>query len=105
MPADNPLVGQPNAQSCATLRASARPTTAKCTEIYDYGLRNPYRFAFDPNTTATRFFINDVGENTWEEVDVGGKGLDYGWNMREGFCANGSSTNCAARRRPGSPTR
>jgi hypothetical protein len=94
VPIDNPLVGQPNAQSCAVAGIGA-PTTAKCTEIYDSGLRNPYRFAFDPNTMLTRFFIDDVGENTWEEVDLGGKGLDYGWNVREGFCANGSSSNCA----------
>jgi hypothetical protein len=50
----------------------------------------------DPNTGATHFFINDVGQGTWEEVDEGGKGLDYGWNTREGACLNGSSTNCAA---------
>ena len=94
VPPDNPLVGTPNAMSCATLGIGA-PTTARCTEIYAYGLRNPFRFAFDPNTTATRFFIDDVGQNTWEEVDNGGRGLNYGWDIREGFCANGSSSNCA----------
>lgn len=93
VPADNPFVGALGAMSCATAGIGA-PTTAKCTEIYDYGLRNPFRFAFDPNTTATRFFINDVGENTWEEVDQGGSGLNYGWDTREGFCNNGSSTDC-----------
>lgn len=93
VPADNPFVGLPNAQSCAMAGIGA-PTTAKCTEIYDYGLRNPYRFAFDPNTTLNRFFINDTGESTWEEVDAGGRGLNYGWNTREGFCNTGSSTDC-----------
>ncbi|HTA06248.1 MAG TPA: PQQ-dependent sugar dehydrogenase [Solirubrobacteraceae bacterium] len=93
VPADNPFVGTPNATSCATLGIGA-PTSAKCAEIYDYGLRNPYRFAFDPNTSATRFFINDVGQDTWEEVDEGGSGLDYGWDSREGFCDEGSSTVC-----------
>ena len=93
MPADNPFVGAPGAMSCATAGIGA-PTTAKCTEIYDYGLRNPFRFAFDPNTSATRFFINDVGQSTWEEVDEGGSGLNYGWDIREGFCNNGSSTSC-----------
>ena len=73
----------------------AAPTSARCTEIYDDGLRNPFRFAFDPNASGTRFFIDDVGQSTWEEVDEGGKGLDYGWDTREGFCANGSSTSCA----------
>ncbi len=95
VPADNPLVGVPNAQSCATTGIAAA-TTAKCTEIYDWGLRNPFRFAFDPNTGSTHFFINDVGQGTWEEVDEGGKGLNYGWDIREGFCANGSTTNCGS---------
>jgi len=93
VPADNPLVGAADAQSCATAGITA-PGTARCTEIYDYGLRNPYRFAFDPNTSATRFFINDVGQNTWEEVDSGGRGLNYGWDSREGLCNVGSLLTC-----------
>jgi glucose/arabinose dehydrogenase len=94
-PADNPLVGATGAASCATAGISSS-TSTKCTEIYDYGLRNPFRFAFDPNTSSTRFFINDVGQSTWEEVDEGGSGLNYGWDSREGFCNTGSSTNCPA---------
>jgi glucose/arabinose dehydrogenase len=93
VPPDNPFVGAPEARSCATAGISA-PTTAKCSEIYDYGLRNPFRFAFDPNTSATRFYINDVGQSTWEEVDAGAGGLNYGWDSREGFCNMGSSTAC-----------
>jgi glucose/arabinose dehydrogenase len=93
VPADNPFVGATGAASCATA-GILTSTSTKCTEIYDYGLRNPFRFAFDPNTSSTRFFINDVGENTWEEVDKGGNDLNYGWDIREGFCNNGSSTNC-----------
>jgi len=95
IPADNPFVGDPNGASCATAGIST-PTSRRCLEIYDWGLRNPYRFAMDPNTGATHFFINDVGQGTWEEVDEGGKGIDYGWNTREGACLNGSSTNCPA---------
>ena len=93
VPADNPFVGDANGASCATAGVSAA-TTTRCTEIYDYGLRNPYRFAFDPNAGNSRFFINDVGESTWEEVDQGGKGLNYGWKSREGYCNVGSTTNC-----------
>jgi glucose/arabinose dehydrogenase len=93
VPADNPFVGQVGAVSCA-MAGITTPTSAKCTEIYDYGLRNPFRFAFDPNTGNSQFFINDVGETTWEEVDQGGKGLNYGWNNREGFCNTGSTTAC-----------
>jgi glucose/arabinose dehydrogenase len=94
VPSDNPFVGVTGAQSCAKAGISA-PTTAVCTEIYAYGLRNPFRFAFDPNTSGTRFFINDVGQSLWEEVDNGGSGLNYGWDVREGYCANGSTTDCA----------
>ena len=43
---------------------------------------------------ATRFFINDVGQDAWEEIDLGIAGADYGWNVREGPCVNGSLTNC-----------
>lgn len=93
VPADNPFVGATGAASCAMAGISTSIST-KCTEIYDYGLRNPFRFAFDPNTSSTRFFINDVGQDTWEEVDDGGGGLNYGWDSREGFCNEGSSTNC-----------
>jgi glucose/arabinose dehydrogenase len=93
VPSDNPFVAATGAQSCASAGLSA-PTTAVCTEIYDYGLRNPFRFAFDPNASGTRFFINDVGQSIWEEIDNGGSGLNYGWDIREGFCANGSTTDC-----------
>ena len=95
IPPDNPFVGDPNGVSCATAGISTS-LSQRCLEIYNWGLRNPYRFAMDPNTGATHFFINDVGQGTWEEVDEGAKGVDYGWNTREGSCLNGSSTNCPA---------
>jgi hypothetical protein len=52
--------------------------------------------AFDPNAAGTRFFVNDVGDITWEEVDLGAAGADYGWSFREGPCATGSTTDCGA---------
>jgi glucose/arabinose dehydrogenase len=45
--------------------------------IWAVGLRNPYTFTFQPGTT--RMFINDVGENTWEEINDGLAGSNYGW--------------------------
>jgi hypothetical protein len=69
-------------------------TNLKCQETFAWGLRNPFRMAFDPNAATTRFFINDVGQATWEEIDLGAAGADYGWNVREGHCATGSTTNC-----------
>ncbi|MBO0859463.1 MAG: PQQ-dependent sugar dehydrogenase [Chloracidobacterium sp.] len=65
-----------------------------CQETFASGFRNPFRIAFDPNADGTRFFINDVGEAVWEEIDEGVPGADYGWNIREGPCANNSTTNC-----------
>ncbi|MFN3256078.1 MAG: PQQ-dependent sugar dehydrogenase [Ilumatobacter sp.] len=71
------------------------PTTP-CNEIFASGLRNPYRFAFDPNTSDTRFFINDVGQNTIEEVNEGQLNANYGWPEREGSCPQGSTPPCGA---------
>lgn len=45
--------------------------------IWAVGLRNPYRFAFQPGTS--RMFINDVGVTSWEEINSGAAGLNYGW--------------------------
>ncbi len=94
IPADNPFQGAGTVR-CATSGISA-PIGQKCQEIFAYGLRNPYRFAFDPNEGATRFFIDDVGQGTREEVDEGIKGANYGWNIREGSCPQGKSPPCAA---------
>ena len=52
--------------------------------IWALGLRNPFTFSFQPG--SARMFINDVGENTWEEIDDGIAGSNYGWPTCEGFC-------------------
>ncbi len=46
------------------------------------GLRNPFTFGFQPGTG--RMLINDVGESTWEEINDGAAGANYGWPNREG---------------------
>lgn len=66
IPTDNPFYNTTNAKK----------------EIYLLGLRNPFRFSFKPNTNT--MYIGDVGENTWEELNVGQKGGNYGWNVTEG---------------------
>jgi glucose/arabinose dehydrogenase len=72
VPPDNPFVGTPG----------ARP------EVWSYGLRNPWRFTFDPATGD--LYIGDVGERRYEEVnyssaaDGAGRGLNYGWSRMEG---------------------
>jgi hypothetical protein len=45
-------------------------------------LRNPFTFAVDPLTGS--IFINDVGQNTWEEINEGVPGANYGWPASEG---------------------
>jgi glucose/arabinose dehydrogenase len=52
--------------------------------IWSLGLRNPFTFAFQPGTG--RMLINDVGQNTWEEIDEGMAGANYGWPDCEGAC-------------------
>ena len=91
LPPDNPFLG-PDSGPCATT-GSTTPGTW-CQETFASGLRNPFRMAFDPNAPATRFYINDVGQSAWEEIDNGSAGADYGWNVREGHCLAGSTTNC-----------
>jgi glucose/arabinose dehydrogenase len=93
LPPDNPYLGA-GTGACAT--AGSTTFGNWCREIYATGLRNPFRFAFDPNAAGTRFHINDVGQAAWEEIDLGAPGADYGWNVREGHCATGSTTNCGA---------
>ena len=91
IPPSNPFQGAGTARCNVTGRTTA---PNKCQETYAWGLRNPYRLAADMNATGTRMFVNDVGEITWEEIDELASGADYGWNVREGFCATGSTTDC-----------
>jgi glucose/arabinose dehydrogenase len=56
-------------------------------EIWAYGLRNPWRFQFDPLTGL--LIGGDVGDFTWEEVNHLIKGGNYGWPVQEGLCTTG----------------
>jgi glucose/arabinose dehydrogenase len=67
IPADNPFFN----------RASGRNRA-----IWVRGLRNPFKFAFDPG--SSRAYINDVGAQTWEEINRLRKGRNYGWPVEEG---------------------
>jgi glucose/arabinose dehydrogenase len=93
IPSGNPYASAPGARRCGD-PAGGPAGTGPCSETFASGLRNPFRFAFKPGTNE--FHINDVGQATWEEIDLGSAGADYGWNVREGFCATGSTTDCAA---------
>jgi len=67
IPTDNPFYTQ---------------TTGINRAIWAWGLRNPFTFAVDP--TLSTIQINDVGQDTWEEVDIGTRGANYGWPQVEG---------------------
>jgi glucose/arabinose dehydrogenase len=77
VPADNPFVG--NAQGYRE-------------EIWAYGLRNPWRFSFDPVTDW--LWAGDVGQSSREEIDIIEKGGNYGWNVMEGSQCYSPSSGC-----------
>jgi len=61
-------------------------------EIYAYGLRNPWRFSFDPVTNW--LWLADVGQGRREEVDIIENGKNYGWNLMEGNLCYPSGSPC-----------
>ena len=52
-------------------------------EIFAYGLRQPWRFSFDPANGD--LWVGDVGQNRFEEVCIVRSGENHGWNIQEGF--------------------
>jgi glucose/arabinose dehydrogenase len=79
VPSDNPFVGQAGARG----------------EIWSYGWRNPWRFAFDAETGD--LWVGDVGQNAWEEIDVepaATAGRNYGWKIMEGDHCYAPAANC-----------
>jgi len=71
IPSDNPFFNQASGVNRA---------------IWAMGLRNPFTFAFQPG--SGRMFINDVGQNAWEEINEGIAGSNYGWPDSEGPATN-----------------
>ena len=69
IPTDNPFFNQATGDNRA---------------IWALGVRNPFTFSFQNG--SGRMFINDVGQNTWEEINDGIAGSNYGWPTCEGFC-------------------
>ncbi len=70
IPPDNPFVG----------------SLTHAPEIWHYGLRNPWRFSFQPNGRGY-LYVADVGQDRWEEINavpIKASGLNFGWNVMEG---------------------
>jgi len=66
IPPTNPFIG----------RTGVKP------EIWAYGFRNPWRFSFD--LQSKKLYIGDVGQDAYEEIDIGTIGGNFGWNVMEG---------------------
>ena len=67
-------------------------------EIWHYGLRNPWRFSFDKETGD--MYIGDVGQNNWEEINFQPSdsqgGMNFGWKILEGtHCYPDDDKNCS----------
>ena len=61
-------------------------------EIFAYGFRNPWRFSLERG--GSRIFVADVGQSSWEEVDILQNGGNYGWRIMEGDHCFNPSTGC-----------
>jgi glucose/arabinose dehydrogenase len=77
IPADNPFAGNLSGWK---------------EEIYAYGFRNPWRFSQDKETK--QIWVGDVGQDTWEEIDILEKGKNYGWRIMEGRQCYNPATGC-----------
>ena len=71
IPVDNPFYSQ---------------TAGKYRAIWAFGLRNPFSYSIQPGTS--RIFINDVGEDSWEEINDGIAASNYGWPETEGYTSD-----------------
>ncbi|HUF71779.1 MAG TPA: PQQ-dependent sugar dehydrogenase [Gammaproteobacteria bacterium] len=88
IPPDNPFAGG------AACPADPDMLTNNCPEIFAWGLRNPWRWTFD--TATGDLWAGDVGQGSFEEIDLIELGGNYGWDCREGAHDFGSSAaSCA----------
>jgi glucose/arabinose dehydrogenase len=79
VPKDNPFVGKPGFLP----------------ETWAYGLRNPWRYSFDPKG---RLIVADVGQGQWEEIDIVRRGDNLGWSIKEGLACFGKPEPCEQRK-------
>ena len=84
IPPDNPFA--------ANTECGPGANANDCPEIYAWGLRNPWRWGFDPDTGT--LWAADVGQGAWEEVDTIERGGNYGWRCREGAHDTANASDC-----------
>jgi len=63
-------------------------------KVFALGLRNPFRFSVDPRNG--RVIVGEVGNEKWEEINVGGPGANFGWPCYEGPYEAATYANCEA---------
>jgi glucose/arabinose dehydrogenase len=81
IPTGNPFVGAPYSPAARA-------------EIYAYGFRNPHRLDWDVNpmdTADNRLLVDDIGLDSWEEVDIVHAGVNYGYSRIEGNMVLGTN--------------
>jgi glucose/arabinose dehydrogenase len=81
----NPFAGNPLCDADGT-------GTQNCPEIFATGFRNPWRWSFDRQ--GGDLWVADVGQSSFEEIDVVERGGNYGWDVREGAHCFSPSTGC-----------
>ena len=93
VPADNPFLKVTSHRGRPVEPASVR------TETWATGLRNAWRFSFDPKTGAC--FAGDVGQGLYEEIDILVAGGDYGWHDVEGYHVFNQKDSGGKKAKPG----
>ena len=87
IPVDNPFSGNAKCNSVTKLFHQNN-----CPEIYAWGLRNPWRWSFDKQTQD--LWLGDVGQDSYEEIDIINKGHNYGWQIMEAMACTEGGVIC-----------
>ena len=90
-------LGNPFAGNSICNNPDIAQNATNCPEIYAWGLRNPWRWSFDRNSSATNpvMWLGDVGQSAREEVNLIEPNKNYGWKIMEGFiCRPAGPSSC-----------